>query len=88
MVALLQITQLWFLVISLGTGNHKQEYQYNALKAAVGHLSWLSRNESNPLMDCFGQASADMIDFHLASVFRVLYSEQNYLHMQVLNSIH
>ncbi|XP_054799676.1 patatin-like protein 2 isoform X2 [Prosopis cineraria] len=73
-----------FLVISLGTGNHKQEYRYSAEEAAEwGILSWLSSNGSNPLIDCFGQASADMVDFHLASVFRALYSEKNYLRIQM-----
>ncbi|KAK4276654.1 hypothetical protein QN277_014780 [Acacia crassicarpa] len=72
-----------FLVISLGTGNHKQEYRYTATKAAEwGILSWLSSNGSNPLIDIFGQASADMVDFHLASLFRALFSEQNYLRIQ------
>ncbi|XP_054799303.1 patatin-like protein 2 [Prosopis cineraria] len=72
-----------FLVISLGTGDHKQEYRYSAEEAAEwGILSWLSSNGSNPLIDCFGQASADMVDFHLASVFRALYSEKNYLRIQ------
>ncbi|XP_028757675.1 patatin-like protein 2 [Neltuma alba] len=72
-----------FLVISLGTGNHKQEYRYSAEAAADwGILSWLSSNGSNPLIDCFGQASADMVDFHLGSLFQALYSEKNYLRIQ------
>ncbi|KAK4276657.1 hypothetical protein QN277_014783 [Acacia crassicarpa] len=72
-----------FLVISLGTGNHKQEYRYTAPEAAEwGILSWLSSKGSNPLIDCFDQASADMVDFHLASLFRGLFSEQNYLRIQ------
>lgn len=73
-----------FLVISLGTGNHKQELRYSANEAAEwGILSWLATKGSTPLIDCFSQASADMVDFHLASVFRALYSEKNYLRIQV-----
>jgi len=68
-----------FLVISLGTGSQKQEPKYSAKDAAEwGTLSWVS-----PLIDAFGQASSDMVDFHISSVFRALKSEHNYLRIQV-----
>ncbi|KAK7376877.1 hypothetical protein VNO80_02295 [Phaseolus coccineus] len=67
-----------FLVISLGTGSQKQEPKYSAKDAAEwGTLSWVS-----PLIDAFGQASSDMVDFHISSVFRALNSEHNYLRIQ------
>ncbi|KAK4390587.1 Patatin-like protein 2 [Sesamum angolense] len=67
-----------FLVISLGTGSPKVEKHYNAKKAAKwGALGWLI-----PITDVFAQASADMVDFHIAVVFQALHSEQNYLRIQ------
>ncbi|KAF7843539.1 patatin-like protein 2 [Senna tora] len=72
-----------FLVISLGTGNHKLEKKFGAEEAAEwGILNWLSYDGSTPLIDAFSEASADMVDFHLASIFRALYSEENYLRIQ------
>ncbi|XP_014503612.1 patatin-like protein 2 [Vigna radiata var. radiata] len=73
-----------FLVISLGTGSQKQEPKYSAKEAAEwGVLSWVSTtNGSTPLIDAFTQASADMVDFHISSVFRALNSEHNYLRIQ------
>ena len=75
-----------FLVLSLGTGSQKQESKYSAKEAADwGILSWVSTTSgSTPLIDAFTQASADMVDFHISSVFRALNSEQNYLRIQVL----
>ena len=75
-----------FLVISLGTGSPKQDMQYSANEAAKwGILGWLTTMSGNtPLFDAFNQASADMVDFHLASVFRALNCEDNYLRIQVL----
>jgi len=35
------------------------------------------------LVDVFMQASADMVDFHLSSVFQALHLEANYLRIQV-----
>lgn len=67
-----------FLVISLGTGSQKQEMRYSANEAAHwGTLSWVT-----PLIDTFAQASADMVDYHIASVFQALKSEHNYLRIQ------
>ncbi|KAL0438680.1 UNVERIFIED_CONTAM: Patatin-like protein 2 [Sesamum latifolium] len=67
-----------FLVISLGTGSPKVEKHYSAHKAAKwGALGWLI-----PIADVFAQASADMVDFHIAVVFQALHSEQNYLRIQ------
>jgi len=34
------------------------------------------------LVDIFTRASADMVDIHIASVFKALRSEQNYLRIQ------
>ncbi|KAF3446685.1 hypothetical protein FNV43_RR11865 [Rhamnella rubrinervis] len=72
-----------FLVISLGTGSAKAEMKYNAPEAAKwGILSWLTHGGSTPIINIFSQASADMVDLHLAVVFRALNSEKNYLRIE------
>ncbi|KAM4129540.1 hypothetical protein ACJW30_01G031400 [Castanea mollissima] len=69
-----------FLVISVGTGSPKTAEKYNAKKAARwGTLGWLHHGGFVPLVDVFTQASADMVDVHIAMLFQDLCSEQNYL---------
>lgn len=73
-----------FLVLSLGTGNAKSEEKYDANEEAKwGVLGWLTSDNSTPLVDVFIQASADMVDFHLSTVFQALNSQENYLRIQV-----
>ncbi|EOY14531.1 Phospholipase A 2A, IIA,PLA2A [Theobroma cacao] len=72
-----------FLVLSLGTGSQKCEEKYPAPMAAKwGLLEWLTFQHSTPLMDVFMQASSDMVDFHIATVFQALQSEEKYLRIQ------
>lgn len=72
-----------FLVISLGTGNAKNEEKYNAKMAAKwGLLSWLTHKNSTPIIDAFNQASADMVDYHNFVVFKALHSDDKYLRIQ------
>ncbi|GLU04302.1 hypothetical protein SLE2022_214580 [Rubroshorea leprosula] len=72
-----------FLVISLGTGTAKSEGKYSAFHAAKwGLLGWLTSDDSTPLVDVFTHASSDMVDFHLATVFQALHSEESYLRIQ------
>ncbi|KAK6245269.1 hypothetical protein SCA6_008359 [Theobroma cacao] len=72
-----------FLVLSLGTGSQKCEEKYPAPMAAKwGLLEWLTFQHSTPLMDVFMQASSDMVDFHIATVFQALQSEDKYLRIQ------
>ncbi|CAA2979692.1 patatin 2 [Olea europaea subsp. europaea] len=72
-----------FLVISVGTGSSKLENKYTAKKAAKwGIFGWLLNGGSNPIVDVFTQASADMVDLHISSVFQALHSEENYLRIQ------
>lgn len=73
-----------FLVISVGTGSQKIEQKYDAKMAAKwGTLNWLLHGGTVPLVDVFTQASADMVDVHIAVVFQALHSEENYLRIQV-----
>jgi len=72
-----------FIVLSLGTGTPKEEGKYSAHQAATwGVLGWLTSGGSTPLIDAFSQASSDMVDFHLSTVFHALQSEENYLRIQ------
>ncbi|GMI82623.1 PHOSPHOLIPASE A 2A, PATATIN-LIKE PROTEIN 2, phospholipase A 2A [Hibiscus trionum] len=72
-----------FLVVSLGTGSPKCEEKYNAsLAAKWGVLGWLTSEHSTPLVDIFMDASSDMVDFHIATVFQALQSEKSYLRIQ------
>ncbi|KAH9611569.1 hypothetical protein KSS87_010335 [Heliosperma pusillum] len=72
-----------FLVLSLGTGTTKSEDKYSAEMAAKwGILGWLTNGGSTPLIDVFSQASADMVDFHLSTVFKALDCEENYIRIQ------
>lgn len=73
-----------FLVISLGTGTAKIEEKYTAEEAAKwGVLGWLNSHNSTPLIDIFTQASGDLVDFHLATLFQALHCDKNYVRIQV-----
>ncbi|XP_021911990.1 patatin-like protein 2 [Carica papaya] len=73
-----------FMVLSLGTGSPKFEDKYDAHDAAKwGMLGWLTGHGSGtPLIDVFTHASADMVDFHLSTLFTALHSQHNYLRIQ------
>ncbi|EHA8588975.1 Patatin [Cocos nucifera] len=72
-----------FLVISLGTGLSKGEERYNAKQAkSWGVLGWLLSNGSNPLVDVFMQASAEMVDIHISVAFQAMHFSRNYLRIE------
>ncbi|XP_028791644.1 patatin-like protein 2 [Neltuma alba] len=72
-----------FLIISIGTGTAKNEQKFNANMAAKwGILDWLTHGGSTPLIDVFSQSSADLVDFHLATVTQALHSQDQYLRIQ------
>ncbi|XP_054799267.1 patatin-like protein 2 [Prosopis cineraria] len=72
-----------FLIISIGTGTAKNEQKFNAKMAARwGVLDWLTHGGSTPLIDVFTQSSADLVDFHLATVTQALNSQDHYLRIQ------
>ncbi|KAH6825474.1 hypothetical protein C2S53_005961 [Perilla frutescens var. hirtella] len=71
------------LVLSLGAGGAKQEEKYNARDSATwGSLSWLFNNGATPLIDFYGDASTDMVDIHVSTIFKSFSNEQNYLRIQ------
>ncbi|CAN4079627.1 unnamed protein product [Withania somnifera] len=71
------------LVLSLGTGIGKKEEKYNASVASRwGMLGWIFNNGATPLIDIYGDASADMVDIHVSTMFQTLDSEKNYVRIQ------
>ncbi|KAK2967556.1 hypothetical protein RJ640_030427, partial [Escallonia rubra] len=73
-----------FLVISIGTGAGKSRHNFNAKKASKwGLVGWLFNNGATPLLHAYGEASADIVDFHNSVVFEALHSEAKYLRIQV-----
>ncbi|XP_023007424.1 patatin-like protein 3 [Cucurbita maxima] len=73
------------LVLSLGTGLPKHEEKYNATQASEwGALSWIFQlnSGSTPIIDFFTDASSDMVDFHVSTLFQSLKVDQNYLRIQ------
>ncbi|XP_019149980.1 PREDICTED: patatin-like protein 2 [Ipomoea nil] len=72
-----------FLILSIGTGNSKYADKYTAQQAATwGVLGWLAQGDGNPLIDVFSVASADMVDYHIATIFQALQAGDNYLRIQ------
>ncbi|XP_042392119.1 patatin-like protein 5 [Zingiber officinale] len=72
-----------FLVISIGTGAHKQTERYSARESARwGLLEWLWNRGKSPLVQIFREASSDMVDIYASVVFQALESEGNYLRIQ------
>ncbi|KAL7617294.1 hypothetical protein Lser_V15G00778 [Lactuca serriola] len=73
-----------FLVLSLGTGSPQFQERYDATKSSSwGILGWLGAGGgSTPLVDVFTQASGDMVDYHISTVFQALHSQENYLRIQ------
>ncbi|XP_045818388.1 patatin-like protein 1 [Trifolium pratense] len=72
-----------FIVISIGTGSNKSERKYNAkMVAKWGALTWLFNAGATPILDCFNEASTDMVDYHNSVLFTALQSQDNYLRIQ------
>nr|GMD59219.1 patatin-like protein 2 [Ipomoea batatas] len=72
--------------MSIGTGTAKYGSKYTAKQAAAwGVLGWLSQGDGNPLIDVFSDASSDMVDYHIATIFQALNVGDNYLRIQEEN---
>ncbi|KAL5557079.1 hypothetical protein UlMin_039315 [Ulmus minor] len=71
------------LVLSLGTGAPKHEAKYSAAKASRwGMHHWVFDNGSIPLLEIYGDASSDVVDFHVSALFQSLNCKGNYLRIQ------
>ncbi|KAI3931972.1 hypothetical protein MKW98_012382 [Papaver atlanticum] len=72
-----------YLILSLGTGNAKNEQKYSAsVVSKWGVLGWLYDGGSVPLIDVFTQASEDMVDIHVSTFFKAFQSQKNYLRIE------
>ncbi|KAF5202953.1 Patatin-like protein [Thalictrum thalictroides] len=72
-----------FLVISLGTGTAQKEGKYNADMASQWTtMEWLFNRGSTPLIEIYGDASADMVDIHTSVLFQAYNAKANYLRIQ------
>ncbi|XP_061341407.1 patatin-like protein 3 [Gastrolobium bilobum] len=72
-----------FLVLSIGTGSNRSEHKYNAkMVSKWGIISWILNSGSTPIIDCYSEASTDMVDYHNCVVFSALQSQDNYLRIQ------
>ncbi|XP_022155483.1 patatin-like protein 2 isoform X1 [Momordica charantia] len=71
------------LVLSLGTGSPKNDEKYSAPQASKwGLFNWMFDDGATPIIDFFGDASADMVDYHVSTLFQSLNSKENYLRIQ------
>ncbi|KAL0461481.1 UNVERIFIED_CONTAM: Patatin-like protein 2 [Sesamum latifolium] len=71
------------LVLSLGTGIAKRAHEYNAQTAARwGLFGWVYKKGNKPLLDVFCDASSDMVDIHISTLFQSLHTKNNYLRIQ------
>ncbi|XP_030975676.1 patatin-like protein 2 isoform X2 [Quercus lobata] len=71
------------LVLSLGTGEAKHEEKYTAAKASKwGSLRWVYDNGAIPLLDVYAEASSDMVDIHVSTLFQAIGCKKNYLRIQ------
>ncbi|KVH92576.1 Acyl transferase/acyl hydrolase/lysophospholipase [Cynara cardunculus var. scolymus] len=72
------------LVLSLGTGMQKSSEKYTAqIAARWGLLSWIFDNGSAPIIHIYSDASSDMVDIHVSTLFRAFNAERNYLRIQM-----
>lgn len=72
-----------YLILSLGTGNAKNEQKYSAsVVSKWGVLGWLYDGGIVPLIDVFTQASEDMVDIHVSTLFKAFQSQKNYLRIE------
>ncbi|XP_050291661.1 patatin-like protein 1 [Quercus robur] len=71
------------LVLSLGTGEAKREEKYTAAKVSKwGWFRWFRYNGANPLINVYAEASSDMVDIHVSTLFQAIGCKKNYLRIQ------
>ena len=72
------------LVLSLGTGAPKLAEKYSAARASNwGSRGWIFDNGNTPILDVYFDASSDMVDIHVSTLFQSFDSKDNYLRIQV-----
>ena len=72
------------LILSLGTGTPKNDEKYSAATSSKwGMLDWIYHGGAAPIVDIFSDASDDMVDYHISSIFQSSNHQKNYLRIQV-----
>ncbi|XP_062102086.1 patatin-like protein 3 isoform X2 [Humulus lupulus] len=71
------------LVLSLGTGAPKQEAKYDAAIASKwGAFHWMYNSGKTPLIDIYNDATSDIVDFNVTTIFGSFHTKKNYLRVQ------
>ncbi|KAG6605266.1 Patatin-like protein 2, partial [Cucurbita argyrosperma subsp. sororia] len=71
------------LILSLGTGTPKNDEKYSAATSSKwGMLDWIYHGGAAPIVDIFSDASDDMVDYHISSIFQSSNHQKNYLRIQ------
>ncbi|XP_038902677.1 patatin-like protein 3 [Benincasa hispida] len=71
------------LILSLGTGAPKNDEKYSAaVSSKWGMIGWIYHSGGTPIVDIFTDASADMVDYHISSIFQSEHHQRNYLRIQ------
>ncbi|KAE9466837.1 hypothetical protein C3L33_01217, partial [Rhododendron williamsianum] len=64
-------------VLSLGTGVPKLAEKYSAAEASKwGLLNWAYENGSTPMVKIYSDASSDMVDIHVSTLFQSLHCKR------------
>ncbi|KAK8710879.1 hypothetical protein V6N13_146188 [Hibiscus sabdariffa] len=64
----------------VSSGSNRREKKYDAQTSSKwGVISWLFKDNNSPILDFYGTASKDMVDYHNSVVFQALHSEDKYL---------
>ena len=81
------ITNVRFLVVSLGTGSQKIENTYDANEVAKWALQqWLTHKGESPLEDTLMEAKKDIMDLDIWTDLQIFQSQQYYLRIQVFTN--
>ena len=89
------------LILSLGTGSFKNVGKYDAADVSKwGLFDWIHKNKTSPIIDIFSDASADMVDIHVGTMFQYDHNlhknrpdkknyrrKKNYLRIQVIKQV-
>lgn len=68
------------LVLSLGTGAAKKHSNYSARRASRwGLFDWIFEDGKTPIIDVYSDASSDLVDFHVCTLFQCSGCKDNYL---------
>ncbi|KAJ8762415.1 hypothetical protein K2173_007575 [Erythroxylum novogranatense] len=72
-----------FVVVSLGTGSTRNVNRLSVDETSNwGSVEWMIHGGQTPIINCYMEASSDMVDIQMTNLFHALHSEKNYLRIQ------